>query len=215
MLNILLWIVFIGAIAWLVFAGDWFWRKRKYLKDKKFMAPIIAEISAVAMAALVLFMTVQTNHRETAELINEGRTGEICQHNQVVVNELVELIATLTHQAQYEIGIPEECYADRSGDDIQFKNTALRDAYEKYRTMEAILKGKLQLLLATDVKPIKAAVGEYTSALRTLEKQCRASSIFPYSEVKYREARQHLSDVEASFVQTLASLMGGCLLRQQ
>ncbi|MFA6522982.1 MAG: hypothetical protein WCS85_01275 [Candidatus Peribacteraceae bacterium] len=198
------------AIAVFLFAIAWFFRNWRKLDKVEIRAAAISQFATMAITVILLLFTLQANRNETISIIQDNQAAQICQYNQVIVNDVVELIATHTHQAQYEIGIPEECYADQSGNDLFLVHPEIYSIpFEQFRVTEAILKAKLRLVLIPAINgKIGSAYEKYVDALSLLEKQCRRNPNF--SDALYREARQQVTNSGNSLIGELSNLMLSC-----
>jgi hypothetical protein len=156
-----------------------------------------------------LFATLSTNRNETIVLINENRQDSLCQHNQVIVNEIVEFISKITHQVQYEIGIPEECYDNRGGHGYSLKNPLFYKNFEAFRLNGGILAAKVSLLIVNKQDhPVFRAHDNYAKSIREFQENCIDKSDYSYE--KYLTKRQNITIAGSALIHELSNLMLSC-----
>lgn len=218
MTKILLSALVAGALGVLCYAVWRLWRDWNNVKE--ISGANLINLSGIGVGILILFLTLQANREdlfinlgthndETISLIKENRQDSLCQYNQVIVNELVELIAKITYEAQYGIGIPWECYADRGGDPIPIKNLQSAARYEQFRIDTGVLDAKMLLLLVHQEKaPVFVAYDKFVYSIHTIRQYCMNNPA--YSEKDFREARENVSRSGSLLIHELSNLMLDC-----
>lgn len=107
---------------------------------------LFAQFASIAIGATTVLATMYANQEQTLSVVQEDRKGRICQNKMQLREDIVDLVASVSHKTLREIGIPKSDFRHEGGTKAQVASSyEAMIAFQKLELEREILRKKLAL----------------------------------------------------------------------